>query len=59
MCQGQFHKGNVLVAEGKDKIISTLPILKGSLRYINNEKPDNYSLIPTDKHPFDHYVVVV
>jgi len=59
MCQGQFHKGNKLVAESKDKIISTLPIIQGSLRYINNEKPNNESLIPTDKHPFDHFVLVV
>lgn len=58
MLQGQFHKGNILIAESKDKIISNLQIVSGSLRYINNEKPNNDSLIPTDKHPFDHYVIV-
>lgn len=59
MVQGQFHKGNKMVAESKDKIISSLPIRSGSVRYINNQIPNQESLIPTDYHPFDHYAVAV
>jgi hypothetical protein len=59
MTQGQFHKGNKIVAESKDKIISSLKILKGSVRYINNTEAQEKALIPTDQHPFDHFVLVV
>ena len=37
MTQGQYHKGNKIVAESKDKVISTLPLHDGSIRYITNE----------------------
>lgn len=36
MLQGQFHKGNKLVAESKDKVIANLTLVQGSRRYINN-----------------------
>lgn len=36
MTQGQHHKGNIVVAESKDKVISDLKILGGSIRYITN-----------------------
>jgi hypothetical protein len=58
MTQCQFNKGRKLVEESKDKIISTLPIIKGSIKYINNEDPQKGSLVPNDSHPFDHLVVV-
>ena len=58
MTQGQFHKGNLVVAESKDKIMSTLPLSGGSIRYITNEEVQEKALIPTDKHPFDHFVLV-
>ena len=58
MMQEQFHKGNKLVAESKDKVLSTLNILAASVRFINNQQPHAGTLIPTNDHPFDHYVVV-
>ena len=58
LTQGQYHKGNKVVAESKDKIISTLKINSGSIRYITNEEVKEKALIPTDKHPFDHFVLV-
>lgn len=58
MTQTQHHKGNVVVAESKDKIISDLKIVSGSIRYITNEEVKERGLIPSDKHPFDHFVVV-
>ncbi len=48
MLQGQTHKGNKLVAESKDKILSTLKIVSGSIRYINNKEANSNSLIPSD-----------
>ena len=36
MTQGQYHKGNKIVAESKDKVISSLPVMNGSIRYITN-----------------------
>jgi hypothetical protein len=35
MAQAQFNKGDVLVEESKDKIITTLPIINSSIRMIN------------------------
>jgi hypothetical protein len=58
MTQGQYHKGNLVVAESKDKIISDLKITGGSIRYITNEEVKEKCLIPTDRHPFDHFVLV-
>lgn len=59
MTQGQYHKGNIVVAESKDKIMSTLKLIKGSIRYIDNTEAGKEGLIPTDRHPFDHFVLVV
>lgn len=58
LTQGQYHKGNKTVAESKDKIMSTLKITSGSIRLIDGSEAKSKSLIPTDAHPFDHYVVV-
>mgnify|MGYP006910357561 CR=1 FL=1 len=38
--------------------MSTLKIVSGSIRYINNNEANNKSLIPSDEHPFDHLVLV-
>lgn len=58
--QGQYEKGNVPNVESKDKIISDLPIKKDSatVTFIDcKTRPDNKSYIPTDAHPFDHFLV--
>ncbi|CAM6005157.1 unnamed protein product [Sphagnum balticum] len=58
MTQGQFHKGNKVIEESKDKIITTLKIEKANTMYISGRipKPDNY--VPSNEHPFDHFVLV-
>lgn len=58
--QGQYEKSNIKNEESKDKIITDFPIVPGSgvVTYIDNKtKPDPNSFVPTDDHPFDHFVV--
>nr|BAJ97870.1 predicted protein [Hordeum vulgare subsp. vulgare] len=58
--QGQYEKGNVPNIESKDKIITDLNIKKdsGLITFIDGKtKPDLKSYIPTDGHPFDHFLV--
>ena len=59
MVQGQFHKGNKIIEESKDKIITTLPIREGQVLYITGARPAKDNLVPSDEHPFDHFVVAV
>ena len=56
--QGQYNKADKIVSESKDKIISTMKILDGKISYINGAEPSKNNLVPTDEHPFDHFVVV-
>ena len=56
--QGQFNKADKIVKESKDKIITTLRILKGKVSYISGQEISRDTLVPTDEHPFDHFVVV-
>jgi uncharacterized membrane protein len=56
--QGQFAKAEQIVYESKDKIISNLKILEGKISYINGKVPSKENLVPTNEHPFDHFVVV-
>lgn len=58
MAQGQYHKGDKTITESKDKVISNLKIEKGAVRYINSTEASSKSLIPTNEHPFDHFVVM-
>ena len=61
MAQGQYEKGNIASVESKDKIITDLPIIKdsGSITFIDGHTPaTNKSYVPTDEHPFDHFLVV-
>ena len=55
--QGQFHKADKVVRESKDKIMSTLIINKGRISYIRGEQPSDTNLVPTNEHPFDHFVI--
>ena len=59
MLQGQYKKGNELVKESKDKIMSTLPLANGRRAYIDNQPASDKSLLPSDAHPFDHFMVIV
>ena len=56
--QGQYHKADQIICESKDKIISTLRINEGRISYITGAKPNNDNLVPTNEHPFDHFVLV-
>ena len=56
--QGQYHKAEKIICESKDKIISTLPVTEGRITYITGNKPSKDNLVPTDEHPFDHFVLV-
>jgi len=56
--QGQFNKAEKVVCESKDKIVSTLKILEGKTSYITGSHPSSDNLVPTDEHPFDHFVLV-
>ena len=56
--QGQFNKAEKVVKESKDKIISTLKICDGKISYITGAEPSSQNLVPTDEHPFDHFVLI-
>ena len=56
--QGQFHKADKIVKESKDKIITNLQIRKGQVTYMDGTEPNEHTLVPTNQHPFDHFVVV-
>ena len=56
--QGQFNKADKVVKESKDKIISTLKICDGKISYITGAEPSSQNLVPTDEHPFDHFVLI-
>jgi len=56
--QGQFNKAEKIIYDSKDKIISNLKIKEGKISYITGAKPDNQNFVPSNEHPFDHFVVV-
>lgn len=56
--QGQYNKADKVVRESKDKILSNLKLLNGKISYITGAEPSSQNLVPTDEHPFDHFVVV-
>ena len=58
MTQAQFHKGNKIIQESKDKIISTLTIHSTRIMYITGTIPKHDNYVPTDEHPFDHFLLV-
>ena len=55
--QGQFHKADKIIRESKDKIISTMSLTAGRISYITGEQPSDKNLVPTNEHPFDHFIV--
>ena len=48
MTQAQFHKGNKIIQESKDKVISTLPIIEKRIMYISGIIPKHDNYVPTD-----------
>ena len=56
--QGQYNKAEKVVCESKDKIISTLKIVEGKTSYITGKQASSNNFVPTDEHPFDHFVLV-
>ena len=45
------------VKESKDKIISSLQIHKGEITFFNGKERSDNSFIPSNEHPFDHFLV--
>lgn len=58
MTQAQFHKGNKIIQESKDKVVSTLAICDQRIMYISGVVPKHDNYVPTDEHPFDHFLLV-
>jgi hypothetical protein len=56
MMQAQFKKGEKLIVDSKDKIISNLPVSNGKITLITGEEIKD-GLVPSDDHPFDHFLV--
>ena len=58
--QGQFHKAEKVIFESKDKIISTLKFNEAETKTIciNGKLPSRDSFIPSNEHPFDHFMVL-
>lgn len=57
MTQAQFHKGNKMIQESKDKLITTLRLKECRILYIDSTEPKKEDVVPKDDHPFDHFVV--
>jgi len=55
--QGQYHKADKVIRESKDKIITSLSLTAGRITYITGEQPSDLNLVPTNEHPFDHFIV--
>lgn len=56
--QAQFHKAEEEVKESKDRIMSTANVSFGEVRFLNGNKADASSYLPTHDHPHDHFLVV-
>ena len=56
--QAQFHKSGIYTSEAKDFILSNLPIKDYSVDVITGEKMCEKELLPNNRHPFDHFLVV-
>lgn len=55
--QAQFHKAEKTVEESKDKIISSYPLQKCKITFIDDQPANDKSFLPTDSHPHDHFLV--
>jgi hypothetical protein len=57
MIQLQTKKANKLVIEVKDYIISTRIISYKFIGMLNGDLMKETDTLPTNEHPFDHYVL--
>lgn len=55
--QAQYNKGEREVKESKDRIISSLAIVEGGVIFLDGNKADTTSYLPTHEHPHDHFIV--
>ena len=55
--QVQHHKAEVVARDSKDSIVSSIPIVGGSISTISGQQVDSESFLPLDEHPFDHFLV--
>lgn len=55
--QLQTSKTNVIVIEVKDQIVSDLRMVNSKVMKINGKSISNHTYLPTNEHPFDHYLV--
>lgn len=55
--QVQFKKSGELVKSNKDAILSNLEFKEYSIRKVNGELATEKDLIPSDEHPYDHFIV--
>ena len=54
--QAQLHKADIEVKEVKDHILTNIPIKLFSRDLVNQQKVSS-ELLPSDCHPFDHFIV--
>lgn len=55
--QLQTKKTNLIVMETKDQIVSDLNILESHVTMINGSETSDKTYLPSDEHPFDHFLV--
>jgi len=55
--QKDFSRADKLDKISIYKIISTLQIVKGEVTYISREYPSEEALIPSEEHPFSHFLL--
>lgn len=56
--QAQFKKSELTVRESKDKIVSTVSFSYGEIRTMDGFETINDQMIPSNKHPFDHFLCI-
>ena len=60
--QPQFNKADAINEECKDQVFSTMKIVENRIVTIDsqeaNREQSSKKLLPTDDHPFDHFMVL-
>jgi regulation of enolase protein 1 (concanavalin A-like superfamily) len=54
--QAQIDKAGLMVSDTKDHIITTCEITDYRIELVNG-KQSRWELLPSDAHPYDHYIV--
>jgi hypothetical protein len=55
--QVQFKKSGELVKENKDAILSNFEFKEYAIKKVNGENATENDLLPSDEHPYDHFIV--